>query len=51
MAIVNEGYRLVLLGVLKFPAVVAGVVEAPICEWLTSQRMLAPSMSFSLGPY
>ena len=38
VAIVNEVYRLTLLGALKFPAVVAGVVEAPICERLTSQR-------------
>jgi hypothetical protein len=42
VAIVNEVYRLILLGALKFPAVVAGVVEAPICERLTSQRMLVP---------
>jgi hypothetical protein len=44
VAIVNEGYRLVLLGALKFPVVVAGVVEAPIFERLTSQRMLVPSV-------
>lgn len=53
VAIVNEVYRLILLGVLKFPSVVSGEVEAPICERLTSQRMLVPSVCrsaiYSLG--
>lgn len=44
VATVNEVYRLILLEVLRFPAVVAGVEEALICERLTSQRMLVPSV-------